>query len=283
MITLLRRLRHGPLRALGPAWVQLGRGYRRLVGGLGLSVRQRIGPYGPFRLDARFAFSDFEHWGQGHNDGFTACVEACRGRRCVLDVGAHIGLVSLPVAAVLAPDGLLIAFEPAAANRRLLRRHLELNGLSERVKVEAALVGAECLDEVLLHESGEVSGMNSLAAREGDYRPVAHRQLSLDHYCGRNGLAPEVIKIDVEGAELGVLEGAREVLQRCRPQIFLSVHPWHIARLGRSTEELAALIDELEYDCRTADGGAVTEFGLREYHLVPRTRAAPESRRRETS
>jgi len=276
--TVLRRLRHGPLRGLDPLWLLLGRGYRGAVSGLGLSVRQRIGPYGPFRLDARFAFSDFEHWGEGHNDGFSACIESCRGRRCVLDIGAHIGLVTLPAASVLAPGGRLVAFEPAAANRRLLRRHLALNGLTERVVVECTLVGADSRDEVVLHESGEASGMNSLAARAGDYRQVRHRQVRLDDYCEGHGLAPEVIKIDVEGAELGVLEGARRTLRRFRPLVFLSVHPWHLGQLGRSTAELAGLIDELDYDCHTAAGEAVEEFGLREYLLTPRAATKPLSR-----
>jgi len=277
MLNLLRRLRHGPLRRLGPLWVRLGNGYRRLISSLGLSVAQNIGPYGPFRLDARFAFSDFEHWGGAHNDGFVDCVEACRGRHCVFDIGAHIGLVSLPVASVLADDGLLVSFEPAVANRRLLERHLSLNTCNDRVRVEPFLVGAENRGDVLLHESDEASGMNSLAAREGDYRQVQHVQVSLDDYCRRHSLTPEVIKIDVEGAELGVLEGAREILDRYRPDIFLSVHPWHIAQLGRSTDELAVLIDELEYDCHDGDGRMVTEFALREYRLVPRQGSQPES------
>lgn len=273
MTAALRRLRHGPLRRLGPLWLLLGRGYRRVVSGLGLSVTQRIGPYGPFRLDARFAFSAFARWGEGHNDGFSACVEACRGRRCVIDVGAHIGLVSLPVASVLAPDGLLVSFEPAAANRRLLEQHLRLNDLQGRVRVEPDLVGAECREEVVLHESGEASGMNSMVSRGGDYHPVRHRQITLDEYCKSQGLEPEVIKIDVEGAELDVLQGARETLRRCRPLIFLSVHPWHLGQLGRSTGELARLIDELGYECLTAQGAVVHEFGLREYVLSPRPRA----------
>lgn len=270
MIVLLRSLRHGPLWRLGPLWLLLGRFYRWIVSGLQLSVSQYIGPYGPFRLDARFAFSNLARWGEAHNDGFVACVEACRGRRCVIDIGAHIGLVTLPVASVLDPEGILVSFEPAVANRRLLERHLMLNGLAGRVTVEADLVGAESRDQVTLHESADASGMNSFAAREGDYRPVRHRQVSLDDYCARHGLVPDVIKIDVEGAELAVLEGARGALHRCRPLIFLSVHPWHLQQLGSSTDELAVLIDELDYECHTAEGCMVETFGLREYILTPR-------------
>ncbi len=121
LLATLRRLRHGPLRRFDAIWLPLGRLHRWLVRVLGWSapVKQSIGRYGPFLLDAQFAFSDFAGWGGGHNEGFAACIEACRGRRCVIDVGAHVGLVALPMASVIAAGGVVVAFEPAAANRAL--------------------------------------------------------------------------------------------------------------------------------------------------------------------
>ena len=273
MIATLRRLRHGPLSGLGPLWVPLGRLYRlalRVVGS-NRSADTRIGPYGPFRLDARFAFSDFEHWGGAHNDGFAMCIEACRGKRCVIDIGAHIGLVSVPVASVLADSGRIVCFEPATANRRLLERHLTLNGLAQRATVGHRLVGERDMDQVPFFEMTSASGTNSIArgAVGDDYRQVERAQVTLDTYCVHHDLEPEVLKIDVEGAELAVLRGARNVLTRCRPQIFLSVHPRHIAALGESVDDLAALIAELGYDCRDCDGQRVEAFVLREYILSP--------------
>lgn len=271
MIALLRRLRHGPLRRFDKLWVWAGDFYRRAVSASGLTVRQPIGPYGPFRLDARFAFSDFEHWGDGHNDGFAACVEACRGKRCVIDIGAHIGLVSVPAASVLADNGRIVCFEPATANRRLLERHLALNGLTQHATVAGQLVGEQDVDQVPFFEMSSASGMNSIAhGAIGDgYSRVERTQVTLDSYCANHGLEPEVVKIDVEGAELAVLRGARNVLTRCRPQIFLSVHPRHIAALGESVDDLMALIAELGYDCRSGDGQRVEAFALREYILSP--------------
>ncbi len=271
-LDLIRRLRHGPLKLLSPLWVVMGGLFRKAVAGSGLTVRQRIGPYGPFRLDVKFAFSDFAHWGGAHNDGFRDCVEACRGKSCVLDVGGHIGLVSLPAASVMAEGGRLIAFEPSTANRALLVRHAALNGYSERVTAEGALVGAEDLDAVSFFESESASGMNSVVpgAMGADYRSVSKAQVALDSYCARHDLAPQVVKIDVEGAEVGVLSGACAMLAKHRPLIFLSVHPRQIALSGSSLATLAALIDVLGYDCRHADGSPVMAFELREYVLSPR-------------
>jgi len=272
MLRLLRYLRHGPFRRYSPFWLWLGEKYRRCVRGSNLTIRQHIGPYGPFRLDARFAFSNFSNWGHGHNDGFHDCIEACRGKQCVIDVGAHIGLVSLPALSVMAPAGRLVAFEPATANRSLLLRHLAINGYSERARVESALVGAEERAEAQFFEMPEHTGMNTVVpgAMDTRYESVARQQTTLDAYCTHHDLAPEVIKIDVEGAELAVLEGGRATIAHCRPLIFLSVHPRQIRLLGKTPEMLMELIESLGYICRHIDGSPVTTFALREYILTSR-------------
>lgn len=272
VLTLLRRLRHGRLKRWGRTWVALGSAYRFVIANSERCCTQSIGGYGPFRLDAKFTFSDFEHWGGAHNDGFSDCVEACRGKMCVIDVGAHIGLVSLPVLSVMAPSGVLVAFEPATANRALLERHLSLNGFSGRVHVESALVGAKDCLETQFFEMQKDTGMNTVVpgAMDGRYVSVVRQQTTLDAYCTYHGLSPEVIKIDVEGAELAVLEGGRATIERCQPLIFLSVHPRQISLLGKTPEMLMELIDSLGYVCCHMDGSPVKTFALREYILTPR-------------
>src|SRR5256714_13335735 len=54
---------------------------------------------------------------------------------CVLDVGANVGQLTLESAALVGPAGTVIAVEPAPGNVRLLRRHVEANGMADRVRV----------------------------------------------------------------------------------------------------------------------------------------------------
>jgi FkbM family methyltransferase len=255
-------------------WLPLGRFYRWAVRCVGWNrpSRQSIGAYGPFLLDAHFAFSDFASWGSGHNEGFSRCIEASRGRKCVVDVGAHVGLVTLPMASVIAPGGAVIAFEPAAANRALLTRHVALNRFDDRVRIDPSLVGENEIGGVTFFESSSATGKNTLV--DGILGLQGHSsrlsQTTLDIYCTAHGLIPDVIKIDVEGAEVGVLEGARGLLRDHRPPVFLSVHPRLIAALGRSTDELMRFLDEVGYECRHMDGSKVEKFALREYLLTPK-------------
>jgi FkbM family methyltransferase len=278
IVAFVRTIRHRYLNGLAAVWRPLGRVWRwaMLRFGSSFTAWHKVGSYGPFLLDGFFAFSDFANWGRKHNNGFVACVEACRNRRCVVDVGAHVGLVTLPMASVLATGGIVVAFEPAKANRVFLQRHVRLNNFEDRVRIDHRLVGARELSSVPFFELDEATGMNTVVqdARQKNARLTSIPQTSLDAYCLENGLSPEIVKIDVEGAELDVLEGARSILTQDRPTIFLSVHPLQIAAFGRSTDELVDLMNELGYNIRGMDGSAVSVFALREYVLTPKVSSA---------
>ena len=78
--------------------------------------------------------------------------------------------------------------------------------------------------------------------------------ITLDSFCSQHKLSPDLIKIDVEGAELGVLKGARETIQSHKPMIVLSVHPRQLLDVDSSQEELQALIQEMQYTIFNPDG-----------------------------
>lgn len=275
ILAALGRLRHGPLRRADPAWRALGRAHRWTVHRFGerWTSKTTIGGYGPFQVNSHFAFSDLRHWGSDHNAGFAACIERSRGAACVFDVGAHVGFVTLPLSRAVVEGGIVVAFEPASANRRILQRHLEVNGCTN-VRVVDALVGPDEQERVTFNEMDSPTGMNSLVVKKGheQYHQTHHRQITLDSYCAEHGLHPQVVKIDVEGAEVGVLRGARRVLTEDRPVLYLSVHPTHLRLLGSSTDELLALLDELDYRVLEIGGAEASVVVGTEYEVVPRDR-----------
>lgn len=271
MIAFLRKLRHGPLSFLSSVWIVQGRVYRFLVSRFRwISVAHKIGKYGPFKMDAEFAFSDFEHWGRGHNNGFQVCVEAARSAKCFLDVGGHIGLVTMPVASVISTVGVVHTFEPAEANLRHLKSHIRRNNL-ENVIITESLVGDVDMDAVEFYEQPNATGQNALAVKKDHhkYKQTVRKQITLDSYCADNGLSPDVIKIDVEGAEWFVLNGARRILNQSKPVIFLSLHPAELKLLEKDVDAVVALIDELGYGIYEIDGSDVFEYRLAEYLLLP--------------
>ena len=256
-----------PIRAARAAvrWA-LARAYPR-------GVPVRIGTSGTFRTVPELAVGslDYAAWGSGKNAGFAAWVAACRDAHVVFDIGAHIGLYALPASRVLAPGGHCYAFEPAAANRAALERHAALNGCAN-ITVVPTLVGECDADAVEFYEQQDVVGMNARAVRTNAdrYHATTRPQVTLDAFCAARGITPDVIKIDVEGAELRVFRGGRATFMRARPRIFLSVHPKHLPLLGDSVEVLAAEIDALGYDVRDPAGRAVASLGQDEVVLHPR-------------
>lgn len=236
----------------------------------GWSVSKMIGPYGPFKMDRRFAFSNFARWGSAHNRGFVACIEEARGMRTVFDIGAHIGLVSLPLSKSIDPEGRLFAFEPAKSNREYLLDHIRSNGI-QNIEIVSDLVGDETVGSVRFFESSSDSGMNTIAEsrRRSGFDETTVKQITLDEFCNESDLRPELIKIDTEGSELNILRGASEMLQKYHPVIFLSVHPQHIADLGGSVEELEELLVELGYLVNDMDGNIVRPTELTEYVIRP--------------
>lgn len=272
MLTTIRRWRHGPLKRFDRIWIKLGQIYRLIVKKIGLSipVTMLIGSYGPFKLHSHFAFSNFENWSQGHNNGFEACVSASKTKKCVVDIGAHVGLVTLPMSDVMARDATVIAFEPANINFKYLTKHITLNK-KNNVMLYDCLVGDKNINNVKFYERNDPTGMNSLVVKKNHekYITTYKKQITLDSFFENSTLKPELIKIDVEGAEVKVLQGARNTLKKFKPVIFLSVHPVEISLLNNSLEELIYIIHDMNYQIFNIDGTSVKEFGLKEYLLKP--------------
>lgn len=136
----------------------------------------------------------------------------------VWDIGANVGLFTLPAALGVGTAGRVIAFEPFPRNLEHLERHLALNAL-RHVTVVAAAVGAEA-GTVAMSEGDSPSEFH--ADPSGTWRVPA---VTLDGWRRDTGEPlPDVVKIDVEGAEADVLRGGRESFARARPTIFLALH-----------------------------------------------------------
>ncbi|MDX6676604.1 MAG: hypothetical protein QOE31_656 [Solirubrobacteraceae bacterium] len=138
-----------------------------------------------------------------------------------LDVGANIGHFTATIGLAVGPEGRVHAFEPLAANRERLGRTLQLNGIEPRVHVEPAAVTAEP-GEIEIVDYGE--GYGSWATTkpaEHDLRgersvegtAISVAAVTLDEHCSKHGIDHvAALKVDVEGAEMDVLDGAEAFL-----------------------------------------------------------------------
>jgi len=178
-----------------------------------------------------------------------------------LDVGANVGVYVLQFARWSAPNGVVVAFEPNPHARKALERHLTLNGLGGRVRVEPAAV-ADAGGEAILHASGS-DGMSRLGAPNvllgNRTMAIPVPVVTLDEYCAERALVPQWLLLDVEGFELAALRGARRLIasRGAALGIVVEMHPdvWDpedrrnaallLAELGRRPVPLTGQRDAL--------------------------------------
>lgn len=136
----------------------------------------------------------------------------------VFDIGAHAGFYTLLASVLVGPRGAVVAFEPQSHNMRYLREHLRLNAISNVQVIQAAVTDS---DGVACFQEGANTSTGHLAP-EGQLRV---RTVTLDGLVSTYQVpAPDFLKIDVEGAEMLVLKGARSLLTTTRPTLFLATH-----------------------------------------------------------
>ncbi|AZS22288.1 FkbM family methyltransferase [Caulobacter sp. FWC26] len=175
----------------------------------------------------------------------------------VADVGANIGLLTLVMAWATGPSGRVIAFEPEAVPRSNLEKMKHLNGLSW-VEVRDQAVG-ESAGRLTFHVS-DIIGHSSLYALPDaeEARTVEVEVVRLDDVAPAQRL--DVVKIDVEGAELDVLAGMKGVIAK-NPDLAVVAEfgPEHLKRVGQTPAQwfkafgdagfTPYMIDETRSDC----------------------------------
>lgn len=147
----------------------------------------------------------------------------------VWDVGANVGLFSFAAASLAGPSGQVIALEPDTWLVQLLRRSARMQSeQSAPVKVVPAAVAEAPAHRTLC--LAQRSRAANYLSEYGTIQTGGNREdqtivaLNLDWMTGFAPL-PSLIKIDVEGAEVEVLHGARKLFDECRPVVICEVIP----------------------------------------------------------
>ena len=174
--------------------------------------------------------------------------EAINPGDTAIEVGGHIGYITMYLASLVGKDGRVVVFEPGSNNLDYIKANV---GSLENVDLIEKAVSDE--DGVArFHEESLTGQNNSLMGdynvfeknRAGAYSDVEYQArevptVKLDNFVNERELAPTLIKIDVEGAEFKVLEGARETLAKYRPAVVVEV--------TNQREEACGLLSELGY------------------------------------
>jgi FkbM family methyltransferase len=137
-----------------------------------------------------------------------------------VDAGAGIGFFSLLAARLVGEGGAVVAFEPSPVHAASVRANVALNGFANVEVVETAVSDRPRV-AFLEDPSAATATLGDVASR----RSIAVDAVSLDDFlAAREGLVPDLVKVDVEGHEAAVLRGMSETLSRTRPRVVLELH-----------------------------------------------------------
>lgn len=171
------------------------------------------------------------------------------GAKVFADVGAHLGYYAC-IAGSAFPDLRLYLFEMNHNLVELIERNLAAN------KLETALVTNKPVSDrrqKISYEDNSLDAGLSMSQTEQNAgqngRGVVHTEsVSLDEFFADKDAVPDVIKIDVQGAEMQVLRGARQLIKRNNPTLFLEVHPHLLDSFGTSVREIHEFLSSHGYD-----------------------------------
>ena len=233
-------------------------------------------PFGAWWLAQKSAL-DHQLMHGSFEDGETRFVQKfLRPGMTVLDVGAHHGLYTLLASKKVGRRGKVIAFEPSSRERRRLLRHVRVNAC-RNVVVEGCALGNEVGEADLFVVRGWQDWCNSLrppAVEEGT-ETIRVSVETLDDVLWRLRVdVVDFIKLDAEGAELGVLQGARELLRgAARPVILAEVQDLRTQPWGYRARDIVELLLREKYCwfAVTGDGNlqpAATDMDSYDANLV---------------
>lgn len=171
------------------------------------------------------------------------------GDRAV-DIGANNGMLSLVMARMVGPAGLVEAIEPNPVCAARIRRAVELNKLAQ-VRLHVCALG-DAEGEATLRQTSAHTGTATLGPLSESERQRIHQEFTVRVATGDALLISDtrpvaLIKVDVEGYECAALRGLKQTMQRDLPVIITEVDARWLARCRNKPADVEALLREISY------------------------------------
>lgn len=199
------------------------------------------------------------NFGRYERDEFDMWLRLVPKGSSIADIGANIGWYGIHWA-TLDPSCRVVAFEPVPDTYRTLQGNIARNKLANMIAEPMGVSSAAGTIEIFVDPTiaGAASAHPSVYGETS--KAVTAPVVTLDSYARQHGLRFDALKIDVEGGELAVLQGAAEVLARDRPILFVEMLRRHAKEFGYHPNDIIALMKSHGYSCYRLADDALVDF-----------------------
>lgn len=190
------------------------------------------------------------------------------------DIGTNVGFYALTANRIIT-TGKIYAFEPMPAVREIFVKHISLNSrfiINNNIILSPIAVSDEEkqveFSNDIVHRDGNTY-IKASYVFSGTKNKITVQCRSVDGLIKQGYDKPDIIKIDVEGAEYDVLQGAKDTLQQYHPHILLATHDCHLPGVQ---EKCVNLLTELGYHVQHSDRYNKNMDGLDDYIAIHKSR-----------
>ena len=171
----------------------------------------------------------------------------------VLDIGAHIGYYTLQIAARVGSKGQVHAFEPVSDTFAYLKKNILLNKFTN-VFANRYIVHDRCGRKEIFISDERNTGKSSVVEPVGDItrRIEIAKCITIDEYINQRELSKiDIVKIDVEGNELSILKGMRNLLEsQNHLNIIVEIHKGHLLSQGIEPKEVYDFLQKFGFSAK---------------------------------
>jgi FkbM family methyltransferase len=200
-------------------------------------------------------FSDIiRQYGSPDIDDITTYCGVLSEGDIYFDIGANIGFNAIFASILVGKSGKVYAFEPEQANYDLLLENILLNNITNIIPVKCAVLNENKISTIYKSKTNygdHIVDLPEIFQTNNHINSGEINSITLDKFVES---IPEsemtklkLIKIDTQGSDIKVLEGALKLIKRYKPDIIIEYSPHHLGAQGYSPFELLSFIDKNKY------------------------------------
>lgn len=186
-------------------------------------------------------------WNDYEPDVIAALEALVKPGQTAIDIGANCGVITMKMRELVGATGAVLAVDPSRESTDRVEEQARLRGASNVTTANVGLGNTETT--AVFHVAG--TGIGALPSEDREFgraEQVDVRIRRLDDVVAEAGMRPSVIKIDTDGSELDILEGAARILKDDRPALVFELCVDGLERRGRRVEDLEAHLHGAGYE-----------------------------------